>query len=118
MEPVGKSRADAEMGNEEDEEPLEAEIPRVRMNPRIQRAERNKNMKIQGMLSAGVGVLLVLKVAVLVDNIDLNCWKKRKRKNDSDRSFRQRFSETGKRRHVSNSDLSRQQEWSNRSDML
>ena len=33
-EPVGKSRADVEMGNEEDEEPLEAEIPRVRMNPK------------------------------------------------------------------------------------
>ena len=29
-----KSRADDEMGNEEDEEPLEAEIPRVRMNPK------------------------------------------------------------------------------------
>ena len=32
IEPVGESRADVEMGNEEDEEPLEAEIPRVRMN--------------------------------------------------------------------------------------
>ena len=27
-------RADVEMGNDEDEEPLEAEIPRVRMNPK------------------------------------------------------------------------------------
>ena len=34
IEPVGESRADVEMGNEEDEEPLEAEIPRVRMNPK------------------------------------------------------------------------------------
>ena len=34
IEPVGESRADAEMGNEEDEEPLEAEIPRVRVNPK------------------------------------------------------------------------------------
>ena len=33
-EPIGESRADVEMGNEEDEEPLEAEIPRVRMNPK------------------------------------------------------------------------------------
>ena len=33
IEPVGESRADVEMGNEEDEEHLEAEIPRVRMNP-------------------------------------------------------------------------------------
>ena len=33
IEPVGESRVDVEMGNEEDEEPSEAEIPRVRMNP-------------------------------------------------------------------------------------
>ena len=34
IEPVGDSRADVEVGNEEDEGPLEAEIPRVRMNPK------------------------------------------------------------------------------------
>ena len=34
IEPIEESRADAQMGNEEDEEPLEAEIPRVRMNPK------------------------------------------------------------------------------------
>ena len=34
IEPVGETRADVEMGNEEDEEPSEAEIPRVSMNPR------------------------------------------------------------------------------------
>ena len=34
IEPVGESRADVEMGNEEDEEPSGAEIPRVRMNPK------------------------------------------------------------------------------------
>ena len=34
IEPVGESRADFDMGNEEDEEPLEAEIPRVRINPK------------------------------------------------------------------------------------
>ena len=37
-------------------------------------------MKIQDMLSTGVGVLLVSKVEVLVDNIELHCWKKRKEK--------------------------------------
>ena len=31
---VGESRADVEMGNGEDEEPLEAEVPRARMNPK------------------------------------------------------------------------------------
>ena len=34
IEPVEKSRADVEMGNEEDEEPVEAEIPRVSLNPK------------------------------------------------------------------------------------
>ena len=33
IEPSGESRANVELGNEEDEEPREAEIPRVRMNP-------------------------------------------------------------------------------------
>ena len=33
-------------------------------------------------------------------------------------AFRLRFSDTGKRRHVSNSDLLRQQVWSNGSEML
>ena len=33
-EPIGESRADVEMGNDEDEEPLETEISRVRMNPK------------------------------------------------------------------------------------
>ena len=37
-------------------------------------------MKILDMLFAEVGVLLVLKVEVLVDNIELNCWQKRKEK--------------------------------------
>ena len=34
IEPIGESRADVEMGNDEDEERLEAEILRVRMNPK------------------------------------------------------------------------------------
>ena len=34
IESTGEFRADVEMGNEEDEEPLEAEIRRVRMNPK------------------------------------------------------------------------------------
>ena len=54
-------------------------FPEQELNPK-NRAERNKNMKIQDMLSAGVGVLLVLKVEVLVNNIELNCWKKRSEK--------------------------------------
>ena len=99
------------MGNEEDEEPLKAEIPRVRMNPKNPtRAERNKNVKIQDMLSTGVGVLLVSKVEVLVDNIVLNCWKKRKEKGRLPIvAFDCGFLTQEKSRHSSNSDLSRQQ---------
>ena len=49
-------------------------------------------MKIQDVLFTGIGVRLVSKVEVLVDNTELNCWRKR-------------LLDTGKRRHVSNSDL-------------
>ena len=76
-------------------------------------------MKIQDMLSTGVGVLLVSKVEVSGDNIELNCWKKKTEKGglQSWPSITV-FLTQGKRRHVSNSDLSRQQVWSNGSDML
>ena len=40
IEPVGKSRADVEMVKEEDEEPLETEIPRVRMYPKESNEQR------------------------------------------------------------------------------
>ena len=53
IEPVGESCADVEMGNEEDEEPSEAEIPRVRMNP------KNPTMRwIQEHEDSGHAVLL------------------------------------------------------------
>ena len=50
---------DVEMGNDEDEdeEPLEAEVPRARMNPKNPTSrERNKNMKIEDMMFEGRGV--------------------------------------------------------------
>ena len=34
VEPIGRPREDVEMRNEDDEEPLEAEVPRVRVNPK------------------------------------------------------------------------------------
>ena len=34
IEPIGESRADVEKGSDEDEESLEAEIPRVRVKPK------------------------------------------------------------------------------------
>ena len=61
------------MGNEEDEEPLEAEIPRVRMNPKTPTCREKQEHEDSDKLSTGAGVLLVSKVEVLVDNIELNC---------------------------------------------
>ena len=58
--------------------PWNQKFPESERIRRIQRAERNKNTKIQDMLSARVGVLLVVEVEMLVGNIELNCWKKRR----------------------------------------
>ena len=62
VEPIEAHREDVEMRNDEDEEPLEAEVLRARMNTRVPPVERNNNMKILDMLSADVVVLLVSKV--------------------------------------------------------
>ena len=61
-------------------DPWKQKFPESERIQRIQRAERNKNMKIQDMLSTGVDVLLVSKVEVSGDNIELNYWKKKKEK--------------------------------------
>ena len=117
FEPVGESRADVEMGNEEEEEPLEEEIPRVRRHPK-NRAERNKNMRIQDMLSTrswcascveGRGVLGQHRIELLEEE--------EREKTTLIVAFDDDFL-TGKQRHVSNSDLSRQQVRPNGSDML
>ena len=55
-------------------------FPESELIQRIQRAERNRNMKTQDMLSTRVGVLLVSTAEVLGDNIELNCWMKKKEK--------------------------------------
>ena len=60
--------------------PWKPKFPESERIQRIQQMEKNKNIKIQDMLSTGVGVLLVSKVEVVVDNIELNCYKKRKEK--------------------------------------
>ena len=56
------------MGNDEDEEPREAEIPRARMTP--------KSHMSRGKQGAVIGVLFVSKVEELVDNIEINWWRK------------------------------------------
>ena len=59
------------------------------------------------------------KVGVSEDNIELNYWRKKIRERTTPIvAFDYDFSNAGKRRHVSISDLSKQQVWSNGSDML
>ena len=48
--------------------------------PEEECVERNKNVKIPGMLCADIGVLLVSVVEELVDNAELKCWRKRNEK--------------------------------------
>ena len=45
---MGEFRADVEMGSEEDEEPLEAEIPRVRMDPKNPNSREKQEHKDSG----------------------------------------------------------------------
>ena len=54
--------------------------PRARLNPIIPPVERIKNMTILDMLSTEVGVPYVSKVVVSGDNIEWNCWMKRRRR--------------------------------------
>ena len=61
-------------------EAVEAPREDVQMIRRIPQVERNKNMKIQDMLFSEIIVLFVLKIEELVDNIEVNCWRKRKEK--------------------------------------
>ena len=79
-EPIEAPREDVEMEDDEGEEPLEAEAPKSKNESQESHESRNKNTKIQDMLCAEVGVVLVSKVEELVDNIELNCWRKSKEK--------------------------------------
>ena len=78
IETVGESRADVEMRNEEDEEPSEAEILRVTMNPKNptsrekQEHEDSRHAVCRSWCAARV------EGRGVVDNIELNFWKKRK----------------------------------------
>ncbi len=45
-----------------------------------QRETKGEDSDYRDMLSAGVGVLLVSKVEVLADKVELNYWKKKKEK--------------------------------------
>ena len=106
MAPTGD---DVGMGNDEDEEPLEAEVPRARMNPKNPTSrEKAKNMKIRDMQFIEVGVRLMSKKEELVD-IELNCWRKKNEKEQLRLLLCLLFHDARKCRHVSDSDLSREQ---------
>ena len=77
IEPVGESRADVKMGNEEDEEPSEAEIPRVRMNPKYPTSREKQEHEDS---AHAVYRSCAACVEVLVGNSELNCWRKMKEK--------------------------------------
>ena len=65
IEPVGESRADVEMGNEEDEEPSEAQTPRVRMNPKNPTSREEQEHEDSGhAVHRSWCALIVSKVAV------------------------------------------------------
>ena len=94
------------MGNEENEEPLEVEVPRVRMNHQNPTSREKQEHEDSGhavhrswcaACVEGQGVGRQYRTG----------GSRRKRKDDSDRTFRLRFFDTGKRRYVSNSDLQR-----------
>ena len=80
IESVGESRAGVEMGNEEDEEPLEAEIPRVRMNPKNPMSREKQVHEDSGHAVYRSWCAACVEVEELVDNIELNCWMKRNEK--------------------------------------
>ena len=96
IEPIGESRTDVEMGSDEDEEPLEAE----------KKQEDSGHAVYKSWCGA------------CVEGRGEQLEEEERERTTPNRSSRLRFLDTGKRRHVSNSDLSRQQVWSNGSDML
>ena len=118
IEPVGESRADVEMGNEEDEEPLEAEIPRVRMNPKNPTSEEKQSHEDSrhAVHRSWCAACVEGRGVGGQHRIELLDEKARERTTPIV-AFDYGFL-TGKRRHVSNSDLPRQQVGSNGSDML
>ena len=106
------------MGNEEDEELLEAEIPRVRMNPKnpTSREKREHGDSGHAVYRSWCAACVEGRSVGGQHRIEILEEEERERTTPIvafDYSFL-----TRKRRHVSKSDLSRQQVWSNGRDML
>ena len=119
IEPLGESRADVEIGNEEDEEPLEAEIPRVRMNTKNPTSREKQEHEDSGhaVYRSWCAACVEGRGVGGQHRIELLEEEERERTTPIV-AFDYGFSDTRKRIPVSNSDLPRQQVWSNGSDML
>ena len=104
------------MGNEEDEEPLEAEIPRVRMNPKnpTSREKQEHEASEHAVDRSWCAACVEVQGVGEQHRIELVGGRKRTRERTTPIvAFDYVFHDTGKRRHVSKSDLPRQQAWSN-----
>ena len=81
IEPVGESRVDVEMENEEDEEPSEAEIPTVRMNPKNPTSGEKQEHEDSGhAVYRSWCAACVEGGGVGGQHVELNYWKKKKEK--------------------------------------
>ena len=96
------------MGNEENEEPLEAETPRVRMNPKNPTSREKQEHEDSGHAVHRSWCVACVEGRGVGGQHRIELLEEEERKNNSDLRLRLQFSDTGKRRHVSNSDLSRQ----------
>ena len=118
-EQVGESRADVEVGNEEDEEPLEAEIPRARKNPKNRTSRETQEHEDSGHAVYRSWFASCVEGRGVGGQHRLELLEEEERERTTPIvAFECGFLTQAKRRHVSNSDLPRQQVWPNGSDML
>ena len=80
IEPSEAPREDFEMENDEDEEPLEVEVPRARMSPKNPTSRRKQEHEDSANVVHRSWCEALLKVEELVDHVELNCWMKRRGK--------------------------------------
>ena len=77
IEPIGESRADVELGNDEDEEPL---APRARMNPKNPTSREKQEHEDSGHAVYRIWCAACVEGRGVGGDIELNCWRKRREK--------------------------------------
>ena len=118
IEPFEAPREDVETGNDEDEETLEAEVSRARMNPKNPTSREKQEHEDSGHAVYRNSRAACVEGRGVGGEHRIELLEEEERERTTlivafDYGFL-----TGKRRHVSKSDLSRQQVWSNGSDMI